>query len=379
MQSDVRAENECHFVEIFASAPRVNYAESFLPRGASAKSVMSLPDASTESELMLDQRWLRIACVLFLIGAGVLSVAMVFAEESEPAAGKRKAEPRKKKAEPAAAVFANDSAELQAIRQSSQQFVAAFNKGDAKAVAEFWTPTGEYVDDSGRVFNGRAAIEAEYARFFKEHPGHKIKLAIDSLKLLSDSAAMEDGRAFLDPEPAGAPAISKYTAVHVKVNGAWLMSSVRDTHVPTPSAYGHLRDFEWLIGSWETEEHGAKTEVSCRWIANKSFFERSYRVTKGGQVTAAGVQIIGWNPQLGAPQSWLFVSDGGQTTGKWTPRENGWMIESQGMLADGTPTTAVTTFTKLDEDAFAWQSLSRTAGGVALPDTEEIVLKRVAK
>lgn len=328
---------------------------------------------------MFDQRWLRMFGGLLLVSGVALSVAMVIAQDAEPAAGKRKAEPRKKKADPVAAVAENETAELQAIRQSSQQFVAAFNQGDAKGVAALWTLTGEYVDDAGRVFAGREAIAGEYARFFKEHPGHKIKLAIDSLKLLSDTAAMEDGRALLDPEPVGAPAISKYTVVHVKVDGKWLMSSVRDTHVPTASAYRHLEDLEWLVGSWSAEEHGAKTEVTCRWIANKSFFERSYRVTKSGQVTAAGVQIIGWNPQLGAPQSWLFVSDGGQTVGKWTPRENGWMIEAQGMLADGTPTTAVTTFTKLDENAFAWQSLSRTAGGVALPDTEEIVLKRVAK
>ncbi len=278
---------------------------------------------------------------------------------------------------PAPAASSPAPSELQAIRQTSQMFIAAFNKADAKAVAALWTATGEYVDDAGRVFAGRDAIEQEYARFFKEHPGHKIKLVIDSLKLLSDAAAMEDGRALLDPEPAGAPAISKYTAVHVKVDGKWLMSSVRDRHVPTPSAYRHLEDFEWLIGSWSAEEYGAKTEVTCRWIANKSFVERSFRVTKNGQVTAAGVQIIGWNPQTGAPQSWLFASDGGHTMGKWTPREKGWVIESQGMTADATHTTAVTTFTKLDDDAFAWQSLSRTVGGVPLPDSDEIVLRRV--
>jgi uncharacterized protein (TIGR02246 family) len=278
---------------------------------------------------------------------------------------------------PPATTSAAAPSELQAIRQTSQLFIAAFNKGDAQAVAALWTATGEYVDDAGRVFTGREAIEQEYARFFKEHPGHKIKLTIDSLKLLSEAAALEDGRALLDPEPAGAPAISKYTVVHVKVDGQWLMSSVRDTHVPTPSAYSHLQDFEWLIGSWSAEEHGAKTEVTCRWIANKSFVERSYRVTKNGLVTAAGVQIIGWNPQTAAPQSWLFASDGGQSLGKWTPRENGWRIESQGMLADGTHSTAVTTFTRLDDSAFAWQSLSRTAGGLGLPDTAEIVLKRV--
>lgn len=288
-------------------------------------------------------------------------------------ASAQEAKPKK----PATATSSPAPGELQAIRQTSQLFVAAFNKADAKAVAALWTATGEYVDDAGRVFVGRDAIEQEYARFFKERPGHKIKLVIDSLKLLSDAAALEDGRAVLDPEPAGAPAISKYTAVHVKVDGNWLMSSVRDKHVPTPSAYHHLEDFEWLIGSWSAEEHGAKTEVTCRWIANKSFVERSYRVTKNGQVSAAGVQIIGWNPHTQSPQSWLFVSDGGQALGKWSPRDKGWVIESQGLLADGTITTAVTTFTKLDEDGFAWQSLSRTVGGVALPDTDEIVLRRV--
>lgn len=272
-----------------------------------------------------------------------------------------------------------EAAELQAIRQTSKLFVEAFNQADARRVAALWTATGEYVDDSGRVCTGRDEIEREYSRFFKEHPGHKINLLVDAVKLLSDSAAIEDGRAMLDPEPAGAPAISKYTAVHVKVDGQWLMSSVRDTHVPTQSNYRHLQDLEWLIGSWLAEEHGAKTEVTCRWIANKSFVERSFRVTKSGQVTAAGVQIIGWNPQTSGPQSWLFSSDGGHVIGRWTAKENGWRIDSQGMLADGTPTTAVTTFTKLDDNAFAWQSLARTAAGSAMPDTDEIVLKRVKK
>ena len=305
-------------------------------------------------------RYFLLVCCLASLGLAFLSTAAA----QEPKAKKQSATPDK------------STAELQAIRKSSQQFVAAFDKADAKAVAALWTETGEYVDESGRSFTGRKAIEKEYTRFFEEHPGHKITLAIDSLKLLSDSAAIEDGRAILDPEPAGAPATSKYTVVHVKVDGQWLMSSVRDTHVPTPSAYRHLEDFEWLIGSWSAEEQGAKTEVTCRWIANKSFVERSFRVTKSGQVTAAGVQIIGWNPTTGAPQSWLFASDGGQVVGKWTAKENGWRIESQGILADGTPTTAVTTFTKLDDEAFAWQSLSRTVGDRKLPDTEEIVLKR---
>jgi hypothetical protein len=46
-----------------------------------------------------------------------------------------------------------------AITRTAEAFVEAFQKGDAKAVASFWTPDGDYVDPSGRVLNGRPAIE----------------------------------------------------------------------------------------------------------------------------------------------------------------------------------------------------------------------------
>src|SRR3954453_19419603 len=45
-----------------------------------------------------------------------------------------------------------------AIQQVAEGFVQAFHTGDAKAVAALWAPDGDYVDLSGRVFNGRKAI-----------------------------------------------------------------------------------------------------------------------------------------------------------------------------------------------------------------------------
>src|SRR4029453_4167853 len=163
----------------------------------------------------------------------------------------------------------------------------------------------------------------------------KIRLAIDSLKLLGDSAAIEDGRAMLDPAPAGAPATSKYTAIHVKVNGQWLMATVRDSRVETPSAFRNVADLEWLIGTWTAEENGAKTESVCRWVAGKSFVERSYTVTHAAGTSTSGVQLIGWNPQGGQVQSWNFTSDGGHAVGVWTPREGGWSAEIRGITGDG--------------------------------------------
>ena len=205
--------------------------------------------------------------------------------------------------------------ELAAIRKESDAFVAAFNKGDAKAVAALWTKDGEYIDDAGRRFTGRDAIEKGYAEFFADHAKVRLRIIIDALRLLSDDAAIEDGRAVIDPAPAGDPGIGKYTVVHVKVKGKWLMSSVRDTRIEAPSAYRNIADLEWLIGAWVAEEHGVKTASVCRWIANKSFLERNYTITQVDGTQASGIQLIGWNPQDGHVQSWNFSPDGGHAVG----------------------------------------------------------------
>ena len=267
-------------------------------------------------------------------------------------------------------------ATLAMIRAQADKFIEVFNKHDAKAVAECWTEDGEYVDETGEVYAGREAIEKGYARFFAENPNARIKVMIDSLRLLGDVAAIEDGRTTVDPPFAGAPAFGKYTAVHVKVNGNWLMATVRDSRIEMSSNYGALADLEWLIRTWTAEAHGAKTESTCRWVANKSFVERQYSVTNADGSTTSGVQMIGWNAQEGRIQSWTFSSDGGHAVGAWTPTENGWAAEMHGMTIDGTPTSSINFFVRLDDNAYAWQSTQRTKGGVTLPDTDEVVLKR---
>lgn len=280
----------------------------------------------------------------------------------------------KESAHPKSAV--DTGAELDAIRQASHDFVEAFNCHNASAVAASWTEDGDYIDESGRVIAGREAIEKKYSQFFKEHDDVKIRVVIDSLRLLSADAAIEDGHAILEPAPSGPPAISKYTAVHVKAGGKWRMSTVRDTRIETPSAYRNVEDLEWLIGTWTAEERGAKTVSVCHWVANKSFVQRDYTVTHVDGTTTSGVQLIGWNAQEGHVQSWNFSADGGHAVGVWTPRENGWQAELRGITGDGTSTSAVVLLTRIDDNAYVWQSLGRTAGDVALPDTDEVVLKR---
>src|SRR5215468_1775858 len=64
-------------------------------------------------------------------------------------------------------------------------FIAAFNKGDAKAVAAFYAPDATYVDQDGREYKGREAIEQLYEKTFAAHKGAKLAVHPTGSKLLS--------------------------------------------------------------------------------------------------------------------------------------------------------------------------------------------------
>jgi len=263
-----------------------------------------------------------------------------------------------------------------AIRASSQAFCTAFNKHDAKAVASLWTVTGEYADENGHHFVGRDAIQKAYQTHFSENPQAKIRVLVDSVRLLSDSAAIEDGRAIVEPVQSGPPGIGKYTAVHVKVDGKWLLASVRDAWQETPSTYAKLADLEWLIGRWTAEEQGIKIESTCRWLGNKSFIERKFLATSADGITTNGVQIVGWNSQAAQVESWTFNADGSHAIGRWATIRDGWAAEVRGVAVDGTLTTAVNSLKRLDDNAYSWRSVRRTSGEKTLPDSEEVIWRR---
>src|SRR5260370_22553642 len=79
-----------------------------------------------------------------------------------------------------------------AITKTAEAFVEAFQKGDAKAVAAFWTQDGDFVDLTGRVLNGRPAIEKDFANLFTENKRLKLRIEIASLKFPTPDTSVED-------------------------------------------------------------------------------------------------------------------------------------------------------------------------------------------
>ncbi len=87
----------------------------------------------------------------------------------------------------------SNPADEQAIRATADEFVKAFNTGDAKTIGLEWSDDAQYTDESGEEYHGRAAIEDEYANLFKEHPGATITVDIESIRFLGPDIAIEKG------------------------------------------------------------------------------------------------------------------------------------------------------------------------------------------
>ena len=252
--------------------------------------------------------------------------------------------------------WADQAEDEAAIRKSDAAYTEAYNKQDAKALAALWSPEAVYVDpETGEQAVGRDAIETEFAETFASLKDAKLELAVNSIKFLSSNVAVESGTARV-LSPNEQPDESTYSALFVKHDGKWLLDRVTEEEPPAapPSNYEHLKDLEWMVGSWidNDADDDATIQTDCAWTKNKNFMTRSFAVVVGDQVNMAGMQIIGWDPVSKQIHSWVFDSDGGFGEGKWTRKGNRWLIQQTATLPDGGKSSAVNIIKQIDNDSF---------------------------
>lgn len=272
---------------------------------------------------------------------------------------------------------AETTAAEDAIRRSAQVFTEAYDHGNAEAVAAQWTPDGEYT--IGREsLKGREQIAKVYGEFFRAHPGSKMNVKIDSIRVLAPTVAIEQGTASATEGPGGVRSESAYTAVHVKQGDKWLMASVRESEMPAVTVAADLNDIAWLVGAWAANGDAAKVEMSYEWLADKHFLKGQTTITTKDGSTSGGTQIIGKDPQSGRLVSWFFNADGGHGYGQWSQEGSRWIINTEGMSSDGAPTSATNVLYHADDNVVSWQSVNRSIGETQLPNSKEIVIERVS-
>lgn len=277
--------------------------------------------------------------------------------------------------------LADQAEDESAIRENAKAYTAAYNKHDAKALAAFWSPDAVYmVPSTGDAAVGREEIEKAFTDVLAELGKAKLDVEVESVEFVSPNVAIESGIARI-VEPEGEPEESRYVAVNVKRDGKWLLDRISEEEEPAPpepppSSYEHLKELEWMVGSWVDQDQDATVQTDCQWTKNQNFMNRSFAVVVGDQVEVAGMQIIGWDPAAKQIRSWIFDSEGGFAEGKWTHKDDRWLIQQTGTLPDGRKTSAVNIITYIDDNSCTWQSINRTVGGDVLPNIDEVLVVR---
>lgn len=264
-----------------------------------------------------------------------------------------------------------------AIKKAVAAYVEAFNKHDAKALAEQWSPEAVYINRiTGEEVVGQKAIAEQFTAIFKAQPSLKIDVSTQSVQLLSPNVAVEHGTASL-VAAKGTPEVIEYTAVYVKRDGKWLLDRVTDKAPEIiPTHYEHLKELEWMVGSWIDDDDISSVKTECNWTKNRNFLTRSFTVTVGDQVDMSGMQVIGWDAAAKQIRSWTFDSDGGFAEAVWTHKKDRWYVHNKGVLADGKTATMVNIIKPLDKDSFTWQTTERTVSGELLPNINEVRIVR---
>jgi len=262
--------------------------------------------------------------------------------------------------------------------QRMQDFIAAFNKGDAKAVAAFWAPEATYVDQVGNEYKGRPAIEKLYTKLFAGAKGSKLAIHVTSVKQVTPDVGIEEGITEVRPADGGPVSVARFTAVLVKKDGVWYFENVHDAVAQPPSNAARFDDLAFLIGDWTDEvEKGESAKASYKWAENRNFLVSSFATTLNGIPVVGGTQWIGWDAVDKKIRSWSFYSGGGIGEAVWTQKGNSWSTVINARTADGKKISATSIITRTDADHYTTQLTGLTVDGQPMPDPKPVRMKRI--
>jgi uncharacterized protein (TIGR02246 family) len=288
-------------------------------------------------------------------------------------------QPRTEGAAPAAviAIPAPQLQEEREIRKFDDLYVRDFNRGDTKALAARFTEDAEIVEEDGFRYRGRDLIAERLTETFAASPGVKMVIEVEGIHLLGAHAAKEEGRTIVTPAKGGPARHRRYTALLVKRDESWLLSSVREEHDPMVSPHDRLQVLSWMLGDWIDEGPDAVVRVNCRWSEDGNFLIRLFTVKHQGKDVMTVTQRIGWDPAAKQVRSWEFDSEGGFGEGKWGGDGDRWVIKHTAIRPEGDTVTAINTMVRERPDLVRWTSTDRYVGHQAIPDEPPYAFVRV--
>lgn len=261
--------------------------------------------------------------------------------------------------------------EIAGLHEAATEFVTAYNKKDAAAIARLFTENGELTDLSGEeITSGRTEIEAFYSDVLANQNASSIAIEVSSVRLVTPVIAIEDGTAhFTPPGEESVPSSMAYMAVLNKnAEGKWLIASTRTLRDVTDAA-GKLAALSTsLIGEWtSTSSDGVRLDLAIGWDLSGKFLSGEMLTTTADAEPQTGTIRIGWNAAKNSIVSWIFDSKGGVIEGVWTANGAGWLIRADGTTAEGETFSAMQKFTREGNDVIQWDASERVIAGEKQP------------
>jgi uncharacterized protein (TIGR02246 family) len=270
-----------------------------------------------------------------------------------------------------------NQANLDILAANATSFVEAYNKAEHQALAKLFLPEGEIVLANGDIVAGREEIAAFYQEVFSGDGKPKAALEAGSVRFVTPGIAIEDGTLHVT-KPSGEVVSHYYTAVQVKQeNGSWLTASIRDEVEDHAPASEKLIALRWLVGDWLIEKEGTRTFLSFDWSDDGPYIDGTALTETAGEPSVSATYRIGWNANRKNFTSWGFDAQGGYTKSEWTDTDDGFLLRTSGVTADGETNTSTQSMMP-DENlqGFTWNVRDQTLGGVLQPELTIRVVKR---
>jgi uncharacterized protein (TIGR02246 family) len=264
----------------------------------------------------------------------------------------------------------------QTTDNDARKYEEAYNKGDAKTLAGFFSDDVDYIDQDGAEVKGRDAMEKLLADNFHQNPGLKLAITTEEIKQLTPDVKVTRGIATVT-QANGAAESTRYTAVRFRKGEHWEISQLNEREAAPPNAYSQLAVLEWLVGTWQDKGGDQTVETKINWAGDKNFLVRTFKL-KGAESETDGWEIIGWDPIKQQIRSWIFDSNGGFGEATWATDGDDWLVRASNVLPDGSRSTAENVLTKVDDNKFIWGSQNRTLNGEPQPSLDKVEVQRMA-
>jgi uncharacterized protein (TIGR02246 family) len=259
-----------------------------------------------------------------------------------------------------------------AIDKLKKSITEAFAQADAAKVAALMTDGAELDPDDAPPLHGRQNIEKALAEHFTKLAAKvKVEFVPDELRFISRDAAIEEGDVKIT-KGQSAPTVQRYRLLIMREEGKWLLASINES----PSDEADLKELGWLIGSWQAKQGNFEARTTYEWFGDKAFLRGNINLSIDGH-TQSAMQVIGKDPRTDELRIWTFEVGGGIIEGTCTRDDEAWLLQTEGVSADGSTISNKNILARVNDDVFTWQPVDITVDGEQRSNLPPVKMTRV--